>query len=100
MAIQELFWLRHLVSGITTSTLKLRTLYNNKQASLSMFTNRVYQLHSHHVGIHVCQIREIIEDGKDVVIDYCNIERRIVDGPTKPLVGVEHVVFVKMYGLS
>ena len=49
-----------------------------------MFTDRVYQPHFNYVGIPVCQIREIIDDGKNVVMDYCNIERMIADGPTKP----------------
>jgi hypothetical protein len=99
-AIQELIWFRHLVSEITTSTLELSTLYNDNQASLSTFTDTAYKPHSKHVGVRVCQIREIIEDGKEVVMDYCSTERMVADGLTKPLAGVKHVVFVKMCGLS
>ena len=99
-AIQELISFRHLVSEITTSTLELSTLYNDNQASLSAFMDTAYKPHSKHVGVRVCQIREIIEDGKEVVMDYCSTERMVADGLTKPLAGVKHVVFVKMCGLS
>jgi len=85
---------------MTTSPLELSTLYNDKQASSSIFTDTEYKPHSNNMGIHVCQIREIIEDGKDVVMDYWHIKMMVTDGPTKPLAGVKHVVFVNIYGFS
>jgi len=85
---------------ITPSTLELSTLYNDNQASLSTFTDTAYKPQSKNVGVRVCQIREIIEDRKEVVMDFCSTERMVADGRTKPLVGVKHVVFVKMGGLS
>jgi len=99
MAIQKLIWFRHLVSEITTSTLALSTLYNDNQVSLSTFTNTTYKPHTKHVGVGVYQVREIIEDGKEVVMNYCNTDRMVADGLTKPLVGAKHVIFVRMCGL-
>ena len=98
--IQDLIWFRHLVSEITTSTLALSTLYNDNQASISTFTDTAYKPHFKHVGVRVCQVREIIEDGKEVVMDYCSTEKMVADGLTKPLTGAKHMVFVEMCGLS
>jgi len=95
-AIPELIWFRHLVSEITTSTLALSTLYNENQASLSTLTDTTCKPHSKHVGVGVCQVREIIEDGKEVVMDYCGTDRMVADGLTKPLVGAKHAIFVRM----
>jgi len=50
--------------------------------------------------LRVCQNQEIIEDGKEVVMDYYSTEKMVVDGLTKPLAGVKHVVFVNMCSLS
>ena len=72
----------------------------DNQASLSTFTDTAYKPHSKHVGVSICQIPEIIEDGKEVVMNYCSTERMVADGLTKPLPGVKHVVFVKMCSLS
>ena len=98
-AIQELIWFRHLVSEITTSMLPLSTLYNDNQASLSTFMDTMYKPHSKHVGVGVCQVQEIIEDGKEVVMDYCSTDRMVADRLTKPLVGAKHAIFVRMCGL-
>jgi len=64
-----------------------------------MFTDTAYKQDSKHVGVCHFQIREIIQDGKEVVMDYGSTERMVADRLTKPLAGVKHVVFVKMYGL-
>jgi len=98
-AIQELLWFRQLVSEITTSALVVSILYNDNQASLSTFADTTYKPHSRQVGVRVCQVREIIEDGKEVVMDYCGTDKMVADGLTKPLVKAKHVVFVKMCGL-
>ena len=98
-AIQELIWFRHLVSEITTSSLALSTLYNDNLASLSTFMDTAYNPHSKHIGVRVYQVREIIEDGKEVVMDYCSTDRMVADGLTKPLPGAKHTIFVEMCGL-
>jgi len=97
--IQELIWFRHLVSEITIFTVALSTLYNDIQASLSTFADTRYKAHSKHVGVRICQVWEIIEDGKERVMDYCGTDRMVAEGLTKPLVGTKHAIFVRMCGL-
>ena len=48
------------------------------------------------MGIQVYQIREFIEDGKDVIIDYCQTDKMIADSLTKLLVASKHVEFIRM----
>ena len=74
-------------------------LYNDNQASLSTFTDTTYKPHSRHVGVRVCQVREVIEDRKEVVMEYCRTDKMVADGLTKPLVKAKHAVFVNMCGL-
>ena len=98
-AIQELVWFCKLVQEITRSSLHVSTLFNDNQASLSTFKDTTYKPHSKHIGVRVHQIREFIEDGQDVVMEYCRTDRMIADGLTKPLVASKHVEFVQMLGL-
>jgi len=98
-AIQELVWFRQLVQEITRSSLQVSTLFNDNQASLSTFKDTTYKPHSKHIGVRVHQIREFIEDGKDVVMNYCRTDKMIADGLTKPLVVSKHLEFVRMCGL-
>jgi len=69
-AIQELVWFRQLVQEITQSSLQVSTLFNDNQVSFSTFKDTTYKPHSKNIGVRVYQIREFIEDGKDVVMDY------------------------------
>jgi len=65
-AIQELVWFRNLIKEIIRSELPVSTLYNDNQPSLSTFKDTAYNAHSKHIGVRVHQIREFIEDGKEV----------------------------------
>ena len=97
-AIQELVWFCPLVQEITRSSLRVSTLFNDNQASLSTFKDTTYKFHSKHIGVQVHQIREFIEDGQDVIMEYCQMDKMIADGLTKRLVASKHVEFVCMYG--
>src|SRR5207237_7020604 len=98
-AIQELVWFRKLVQEITRSSLHVSILFNDNQASLSTFKDTTYKPHSKHIGVRVHQIREFIEDGQDVVMEYCWTGDMVADGLTKPLLLVKHKDFVRMCGL-
>ena len=99
-AIQELVWFRNLIREIGRSELPVSTLYNDNQASLSTFKDTTYKPHSKHIGVRIYQIREFIEDGKEVTMSYCGTNNMIADGLTKPLVLSKHEQFVRMCGLS
>jgi len=99
-AIQELVWFRNLIKEIIRSELPVSTLYNDNQASLSTFKDTAYTPHSKHIGVRVHQIREFIEDGREVTMDYCRTNNMVADGLTKPLVLGKHILFVRMCGLS
>ena len=98
-AIQELVWFHHLVAEITRTKIPTSILYNDNQASLSTFKDTTYKPHSKHIGVRVHQIREFIEDGKEVVMEYCRTGDMVADGLTKPLLLVKHKDFVRMCGL-
>jgi len=74
-------------------------LLNDNQPSLSTFKDTTYKTHSNHIGVRVHQIREFIEDRKDVVMDYCRTDKMIADGLTKPLVVSKYLEFVRTCGL-
>ena len=99
-AIQELIWFRNLIKEIIRSKLPVSTLYNDHQALLSTFKDTAYKPHSKHIGVRMHQIREFIEDGREVTMDYCRIDDMVADGLTKPLVLSKHILFVRMCGLS
>jgi len=98
-AIQDLVWFRQLVQEMTRSSLQVSTLFNDNQASLSKFKDTTYKPHSKHISVRVHQIKEFIEDGKDVVMDYSRTDKMIADGLTKPLVVSKHLELVRMCGL-
>jgi len=98
--IQELVWFQNLIREFGRSELPISTLYNYNQASLSTVKDMTYKPHSKHIGIRIHQIREFIEDGKEVTMSYCRTSDMIADGLTKPLVLSKHVQFVRMCGLS
>jgi len=99
-AIKELVWFPNLMQEFIRSELPVSTLYYNNHASLSTFKDTAYKPHSKHIGVHVHQIREFIEDGREVTTDYCTINDMVADGLTKPLVLSKHILFVRMCGLS
>ena len=61
---------------------------------------QTYKPHSWHIGVRFCQVRELIQEGKEVVIEYCGTDKMVADRLTKPLVKAKHAVFVKMCGLE
>ena len=75
-------------------------LYNDNQASLFTFTDTAYKPYSKHVGIRVCQVQKIIEDGKEIVMNYYSTEKMVADVLTKPFTEAKYMVFVEMYSLS
>ena len=99
-AIQELVWFQNLIQEIIRSELPVSTLYNDNQASLSMFKDTAYKPHSKQLGVRVHLIREFIEDGREVTMDYCRTDHMVADGLTKPLVLSKYILFVRMCGLS
>jgi len=99
-AIQELVWFRNLIKEIIRSGLPVSTLYNNNQALLSTFKDTAYKPHSKHIAIRVHQIRDFIEDGRKVTMDYCRTNNMVADGLTKPLALSKCILFVRMCGLS
>jgi hypothetical protein len=42
---------------------------------------------------------EVIEDEKEVVMEYCGTEDMLADSLTNPWVGTGHAMFVKLSGL-
>ena len=88
-----------MVAEIIRTKIFRSSLYNDKQVSLSTFKDTTYKPHCKHIGVRVHQIREFIEDGKEVVIEYCRIGDMVADGLTKPLLLVKHKDFVRMCGL-
>jgi len=76
------------------------TLYNDNQTSLSTFKDTTYKPHSKHIGVSIHQIKEFIEDGKEVTMGYCGTSDMIADRLPKPLVLSKHVQFLQMCGLS
>jgi len=46
------------------------------------------------------QIREFIEDGREVMIDYCMTNDMVADGLTTSLVLSKHILFARMGRLS
>ena len=88
-----------MVAEITRTKIPTSILYNDNQASLSTFKDTTYKPHSKHIGVRVHQIREFIEDGKEVVMEYCRTGDMVADGLTKPLLLVKHKDFVRMCGL-
>ena len=100
LAIQELVCFRNLIKEIIRSELPVSTLYNDNQASLSMFKDTAYKSHSKHIGVRVHQIREFIEDGSEVTMDYCRTNDMVADGLAKPPVLSKHILFVRKCGLS
>jgi len=100
LAIHERVWFRNLIKEIITSELPVSTLYNDNQASLSTFKDTGYKPHTKHIGVRVHQIREFIEDRREVTMDYCRTNDMVADVLTKPLVLSQHILFVRMCGLS
>jgi len=94
-AIHELVWFQHLIKEIIRSELPVSTLYNDNQASHSTFQDTAYKPHSKDIGIRVYEIREFIEDGREVTMDYCRTNDMLADGLTKPLVLSKHILFVQ-----
>ena len=98
-AIQKLVWLHQLVQEIIYSSLRVSMLFNNNQVSLSTFKDTAYKSHCKYISVRGHQIREFIEDGKDVIIDYYYMDKMSADSVTKLLVAGKHVKCVRMYGL-
>jgi len=98
-AVQELVWFRNLIKEIIRPELPVSTLYNDNEATLCMFKDTAYEPHSKHIGIRGHQIREFIEDGGEVTIDYSRTNDMVADGLTKPLVLSQHILFVRICGL-
>jgi len=93
LAIQELAWFRNMIKGIIRSELPVSTRYYNNQASLSTFKDTAYKPDSKHIGVRVHQIREFIEEGREVTMDYCRTKDIVPDGLAKPLVLSKYILF-------
>lgn len=97
--LQELLWIRNLISEINPSVVSGPTkLFCDNIGALELSKNSIINDRSKHIDVRHHFIREHIKNN-DVCVEYIASDKNIADFLTKPLSGLKHKINVENIGL-
>jgi len=74
-------------------------LLADNQGSISLTKNPGYRARTRHIGRKYHHVREVVNERKWAVVDYCPTEEMVADIMTKALPKEKHQKFTKALGL-
>ena len=91
----EVVWIRKLLSDLFDLQLDATCIYCNNQSCVKLSENPVFHDKSKHIEIKFHYIKDMVERGA-VKLKYVEMEKKIVNGLTKPLAKVKFEYFIEI----
>ena len=98
-AAQEIAWLRELMGEIGYKQSKPTLLLADNQGSIALTKNPGYRSRTKHIARKFHYVREVVNERKWAVVDYCPTEEMLADILTKALPREKHEKLTRGLGL-
>ncbi len=92
-------WLRKMLNELQHQQDHPTTIFCNKNLTIALTKNPVFQGHSKHIIIKHHYFRDLVKN-KEIVIEYCICENQIANIFTKPLKAYLSLKLKKMLGMK
>lgn len=82
---KEALWIRYVLSDLNRLFEKPTTIFEDNQSYIKMFENQKVSNRTKHIDIKYHFLKEIINNQKDIILNYCSSKDMIADMMTKSL---------------